>query len=267
MDVSILIPVKNGSQWIDTTLKTIFAQKTLHSYEVIVVDSGSVDNTVSIVRNYNVRLYQILAQEFGHGKTRNYLARLSRAEKYIIFLNQDAVPSDEYWLDNMVKSIEFYPDLKAACAMEVYNNQVYGVAGVFFKSLEMKKVHIIEPYLLSKLQGLSHSRKRGAFAFTTVCAIFDKQHFEKYPFDDTSSFGEDLQWSVTNSNLGYKAACSSFAKVQHGHTEAHRKSNHEKRRKLYKEVFGKEPINAAFKKRIKESSLYLWLLKCVKMYR
>lgn len=247
MEVSILIPTKNGSKWIDFVLKAIFSQKTRYSFEVIVVDSESTDNTLDIVKRYNVRLYQILAHEFGHGKTRNYLASLSMAEKYIIFLNQDAIPVGGHWIDNMVKSIEYYSDVKAACAMEIYNNDVYGVASLVFDNLKTENVHIIEPYLLSKLQGLSNEQKRAAFPFSTVCAIFYKQHFDEFPFSETIVFGEDLYWAIDNSNSGYRSACSSFAKVLHGHSKEHREGNHEKRVKLYKDVFGRESIKVLFK--------------------
>lgn len=68
MDVSIIIPTKNGGELFEQVLKKIFEQKTRYEYEVICVDSGSSDNTIEIIKKFPCRLYQILPEEFGHGK-------------------------------------------------------------------------------------------------------------------------------------------------------------------------------------------------------
>lgn len=96
MDVSIIIPTKMAGI-IRTSFKEIFEQKTRYEYEVICVDSGSSDNTIEIIKKFPCRLYQILPEEFGHGKTRNYGASKGTGE-FIIFITQDALPVDEYGL-------------------------------------------------------------------------------------------------------------------------------------------------------------------------
>ena len=51
MDVTIVIPAKNGGELFDKVLAKVFEQKTKYEYEVICVDSGSTDNTLDIIKN------------------------------------------------------------------------------------------------------------------------------------------------------------------------------------------------------------------------
>lgn len=68
MDVSIVIPTKNGGDRLKEVLEAVFSQKTEYKYEVICVDSGSTDNTLNIIKNFPCILYEIKPDEFGHGK-------------------------------------------------------------------------------------------------------------------------------------------------------------------------------------------------------
>ncbi|MCM1237676.1 MAG: glycosyltransferase family 2 protein, partial [Ruminococcus flavefaciens] len=105
MDASIVIPTKNAGDTLDDVLDAIFKQKTEYKYEVICVDSGSSDNTVEIIQNHPCRLFQIEPDEFGHGKTRNYGASQGSGE-FIVFLTQDALPANKYWLQNFIDAMQ-----------------------------------------------------------------------------------------------------------------------------------------------------------------
>ena len=85
MDISIVIPTKNAGELFDKVLERVFKQETEYEYEVICVDSGSSDQTLSIINKYPCQLYQIPASEFGHGKTRVYGASKGTGE-YIVFI-------------------------------------------------------------------------------------------------------------------------------------------------------------------------------------
>ena len=242
-DISIIIPARDGRSRIATVLEAIFNQKCALSYEVIVIDSGSVDDTLEIVRRYPVRLYTIPPEEFSHSCTRNFGARLAHATRYLVFLNQDAVPTDDQWLVNLVRSITFIPELKAVCAMELTGDEnyfnVYGVASYVFQTSCTRGVHIIEPYVLERSQLLTKPQQRALFPFTTVCAIFDKPHFQEHPFDEDVRWGEDLHWAVKHSADGYLSGCSSLARVFHYHeyTEEEERAKMVHLRQLYGELF------------------------------
>jgi glycosyltransferase involved in cell wall biosynthesis len=55
-NISVVIPTYNRSELLDYTLSSILNQKFIGSFEVIVVDDGSIDNTSSIVDTYREKL-------------------------------------------------------------------------------------------------------------------------------------------------------------------------------------------------------------------
>ena len=242
-DISIIIPARNGSPRISAVLEAIFTQQCAQSYEVIVVDSGSVDDTLEIVRRYPIRLYTISPEEFSHSRTRNFGARCAHAAQYLVFLNQDAVPTDDQWLTNLIRSMQFFPSLKAVCATELTEDEnyfnVYGVAAYVFQTSCTRGVHVIEPHILERSQALTKPQQRLLFPFTTVCAIFDKHHFQEHPFDEGVEWGEDLHWAVKNSADGYASGCSSLAHVYHYHeyTEEEERAKMVHITRLYGELF------------------------------
>lgn len=100
---TICIPTYNGEDYIESLLQMVFKQKLARPYEVIVIDSGSTDKTLSIVKKFNkVNLHEIPNSEFGHGKTRNLAASMAKGE-FIVYLSQDAVPAHERWLEFMIE--------------------------------------------------------------------------------------------------------------------------------------------------------------------
>ena len=92
--VSILIPAHNAQKWIAETLRSAIAQ-TWPRIEIIVVDDGSTDQTLSVARqfeSYGVRV--ILQNNQGAAAARNKAFSLSKGE-YIQWLDADDVLSPD----------------------------------------------------------------------------------------------------------------------------------------------------------------------------
>lgn len=99
---TVFIPTYNGGEYLTQLLDAVFTQKNV-TFEVLIIDSGSKDNTLSIIKKYpKAHLHQIPNSEFGHGKTRNLAAQMSRGE-FIVYLSQDAVPAHDRWLEFMIE--------------------------------------------------------------------------------------------------------------------------------------------------------------------
>jgi rhamnosyltransferase len=105
-DATVIIPTLNGQQYLGRILDMIDAQDFEGTVEVLVVDSGSTDRTLEIVRaRQNVRLHEIPNSEFGHGKTRNLAAALARG-RMLAFITQDAVPLTTSWLRELTAPLD-----------------------------------------------------------------------------------------------------------------------------------------------------------------
>ena len=100
-DVSFVIPTKNGERTITKCLDAIVNQKTDISYEIIVVDGNSTDNTIKIAKSYDVRLFIC---EGLVSKARKLGVNVARGT-YIAFVDADVYISKN-WLGSIVQTIK-----------------------------------------------------------------------------------------------------------------------------------------------------------------
>ena len=92
--VSILIPAYNAEPWIADTIKTALAQ-TWPRTEIIVVDDGSRDQTLSIARQFASKNISVVTQENqGAAAARNCALALSQGE-FIQWLDADDLLSPD----------------------------------------------------------------------------------------------------------------------------------------------------------------------------
>jgi glycosyltransferase involved in cell wall biosynthesis len=86
---SIVVPTYNRASLIGFTLDSILAQK-FSDFEVLIIDDGSKDNTVEVVKRYllDSRMHYLPKENGERGVARNY--GLARAHgKYVLFLDSD----------------------------------------------------------------------------------------------------------------------------------------------------------------------------------
>lgn len=101
--VSLIIPVYNESQTIAGLLRTIDEQ-TFQPAEIILVDGGSTDGTVSAIKQLTIDKPAYSVIEAGRampGKGRNIGA--SAATHSWIAFTDAGIELDKYWLENLVK--------------------------------------------------------------------------------------------------------------------------------------------------------------------
>ncbi|HEV7567566.1 MAG TPA: glycosyltransferase family 2 protein [Microbacteriaceae bacterium] len=115
---TVAILTFNGERYIKKILKAVRQQELDGGFEVLVIDSGSTDSTLEIVRSFpEVILHQIPNSEFGHGKTRNLAAQLATGE-FVAFLTHDAIPHTRHWLSELLEPFSM-PEIKAVMGKQV----------------------------------------------------------------------------------------------------------------------------------------------------
>lgn len=107
--VSIVIPVYNGSKYLGKCLDAISASA-YKSYEIIVVDDGSTDNSAEIARKRGATVLQ-LSRQSGPAAARNFGTLHARGE-IILFIDSDVIiRRDTFAL--VVSNFQHNPDIVA----------------------------------------------------------------------------------------------------------------------------------------------------------
>jgi glycosyltransferase involved in cell wall biosynthesis len=87
--VSICIPVRNGSLWIEGTIDSVFAQ-TYSDFELLVVDDGSTDDTLERVRSREDERIRVVMNEKPAGPAGNHSRCVELARGRLVkFLHHD----------------------------------------------------------------------------------------------------------------------------------------------------------------------------------
>ncbi len=122
--VSIIIPTYNTALLIERAIGSVIAQTSSEEKEIIIVDDGSLDDTVNIVKAMNLPDVRIFTQPFNQGPAaaRNRGLREARGE-FFAFLD-----GDDYWNPHFLeKTLAFMRAHPEAVAVSV--GQIHKVIG------------------------------------------------------------------------------------------------------------------------------------------
>jgi glycosyltransferase involved in cell wall biosynthesis len=124
---SVVIPVYNRADFVGKTIDSVLHQE-LRDREIIIVDDGSTDNTINILKKYGKQIKILQQKNKGPGAARNLGIEFSTGD-YITFLD-----SDDLWfpwtLTTYKKAIieHNYPDFVAGNELNfVYENELTSV--------------------------------------------------------------------------------------------------------------------------------------------
>lgn len=123
--ISIIIVNRNGGKLLKKTLESIECNTNYENYKIIIVDNGSYDNSISIIKNNFPWVKLIINKEnLGFSKANNQGIKYALKEKtdYILLLNNDIEMVNKDWLRNMVKTIESDPKIGIVGCKLIYPN-------------------------------------------------------------------------------------------------------------------------------------------------
>lgn len=203
MSCSLVIRAYNEEKHIGRLLEGI-RQQTVRDVEVILVDSGSTDGTVSIAESFGARIVRIPSVEFTFGRSLNFGVRETRCE-FIVIASAHVYPVYPDWLESLLRPFE---DERIALA---YGKQ-RGPA--FAKFSEQQIFHQWYPEA-------SNFDQPTAFCNNANAAI-RRSLWEQNPYDELLTGLEDVAWGKWAKEQGYKLAYVAEAEIVHVHNETPR---------------------------------------------
>ncbi len=214
VEISVVIPVKNGIDTLKSCLDGIFAQTIKDRLEVIVIDSGSTDGTLTLLQNYPVKLVNLPPKEFNHGETRNLGIGLAKG-KFVVMTVQDATPANEYWIETMLTHFSD-PEVAGVCGQQIVNRDKSKNPLQWFRPASEAVPFSYQFKNPEDFKKLSGKQQHSYCTWDDVNAVYRKDMKEKLPFRRLM-FSEDTLWAKDALEAGYKIVYDYRARVDHYH--------------------------------------------------
>jgi rhamnosyltransferase len=197
---SIVIRAYNEEKHIGRLLEGI-KQQTIKDVDVILVDSGSTDSTVTIAESHGAQIVRIPSAEFTFGRSLNHGIKAAKRE-LIVIASAHVYPVYPDWLETLLSPFQ---NEKVALT---YGKQR---GPEFSKFSEQQIFHQWYP-------DTSNLKQDTAFCNNANAAI-RKRLWLQNPYDETLTGLEDLAWAKWAKEQGYIISYVAEAEIIHVHNE------------------------------------------------
>ncbi|MEM9381763.1 MAG: glycosyltransferase [Planctomycetota bacterium] len=235
--VSILIPTLNGEDDLQRLLPALDAQSVEGlDVERVAIDSSSVDGTPELLRGAGFDVHTIERSEFGHGRTRNELARRSSGA-FLLYLSQDAVPTAPDFVQRMLAP--FADDRVGGATARVLANPgddaLTARTALSVPEASTKAATRVweDPARYDEMSG---PERTALLRFNNVASCVRRTALDEVPFPEIP-FGEDFAWAARVMARGWALHHAPEAAVEHAHRYGPREAY---RRYLVDAVFLRE---------------------------
>lgn len=168
---SVIVRTKDSARTVMATLESLSAQSV--RAEVIVVDSGSTDDTLMLVSDRVDRVIHLAAERFSYGRALNAGAAVATAAVHVALSSHCVLPRPD-WLEIAVASLGD-PTVVGTCSADV-DGEGRPVAG------PLRATH--EQLLANPFWG-----------FTNHASAWSAAAWARAPFDEELGACEDREWS------------------------------------------------------------------------
>ena len=208
MNISIVIPCLNAFSTLVPLISSLRCQ-TIFPGEIIIIDSESNDGTFQLAGNLGCPVLSIKRSDFNHGGTRN-LASIHAQGEILIFMTQDALPVDRFFLQHLIDPI-FSGKAVASFARQVpYPNASVGE--------RFARLFNYPPVSQIRSKSSNETMNLDAYFFSNVASAIRKDIFiEVGMFADDVIMNEDMLMCAKLLNAGYSVAYTADAQVYHSH--------------------------------------------------
>ena len=218
--VSIIIPTLNGGDIFRQCLEAIKNQEYDEEIQLIVIDSGSQDESIILAEKAGAQVININKKDFHHSRTRNHAVKLAKHE-YIVLMVQDAIPTSNQWLSDLCNSLET-DDVVAVYGVQVPHDDAdlysrYELDCHQEYMGDMVKIQQVTSKIL--FNSMTYDEALLISRLDNVCAIYRRETLVQYPLPDIA-YAEDLAWAKRVILEGYKVKYDPKLKVKHSHSRS-----------------------------------------------
>lgn len=258
MDIDVMIPVYKPKKELFTLIERLEKQ-TVPVRRIILMNTEEkyfeqlVYGTRFIEHRRNVKVYHLSKREFDHGKTRRIAVKKSDAPVFIM-MTQDAMPADEYLVENLTKMLQG----KVAAA---YARQLPAPDCSMIERCS-RSFNYPEQSRLKSAEDLPELGIKTYFC-SNVCAAYRRDIYEELGgFVRHTIFNEDMIYAAGAIQAGYEIAYAADARVIHSHNYTNKQQFHRNfdlgvSQAEHPEVFQDVPAEGEGKKMVLQTARYL----------
>lgn len=207
-NVTCIVPTYNGRSEFLRLAESLKNQDI--KFNLLVVDSSSVDGTAELAGKYTSNVIVIPSREFNHGGTRNLAARYVSDSDILIFLTQDACFTCQDSLLNLLRCFDD-PVVAAVCGRQLPHDNANPLA-----------VHarMFNYPLHSEIKSSGDIPRLGiktAFMSNSFAAYRTSVFNELGGFPNNTILAEDMFLTAKMIQAGYKVSYCAEASVKHSH--------------------------------------------------
>lgn len=217
--VSIILRSFNEAWALRDTLRALGAQE-YWNWELIVIDSGSTDGSVELIRQANPRLFiQILPEQYNPSRVLNHGMQLAESE-FGIFLNADATPQGRNWLRPLVMAL-----------------QGSRTAAVFGRQIPRPDCRAVYAHDYERCFGHARESAKWEHFFSMASSGLRKDIWARRGFLEKMQYSEDDEYTRWCRAQGFRVVYCPESVVMHSHNYTPREA--------YKRSFGEAKALAA----------------------
>ena len=200
MNCSIVIRAYNEEKYIGRLLEGL-RQQTLKDMEIILVDSGSTDGTVTVAEAFGARIVRIPSAEFTFGRSLNFGVRAATRE-FVVIASAHVYPVYPDWLESLLRPFE-----------DEHVALTYG------KQRGPDSANFSEQQIFHQWYPDASQPKQATTFCNNANAAIRRSLWEQNPYDEMLTGLEDLAWAKWTQEQGYAISYVAEAEIIHVHNE------------------------------------------------
>ena len=198
--VSIVIRALNEAEHLPALYSGILRQ-TRQPDQIVLVDSGSTDDTIAISQAHGADVVHIAPEDFSFGRSLNVGCAAATGD-VLVFVSAHVYPTDENWLENLVEPFG-HDDVVLSYGRQTGDHRTK------FSELQLLRQWFPEQ---------SDPDQTTPFCNNANCAI-RRSEWEMHPYDEELTGLEDLAWAEQALKRGGRIAYRADATIAHIHDE------------------------------------------------